>query len=1024
MVQYIIQIIAFQVFFLLVYDVFFKKETFFHWNRVYLIGTSILLLVLPFVKVRAFKEIVPKDYVVSLPEVFIGNQTISNEVVVLPQVEITTQTFSWNLETLFYIGVVLASLLFVFKIAHIFLLIYKNPKRWKGNVLLVKLINSTSAFSFFHYVFLGSNLKEEEEKVIIKHELIHVTQKHTIDLLFFEVQRIVFWFNPLVYMYQARIRSLHEYIADQEALKTQNKADYYQNLLTQVFETENVSFINAFFKKSLIKKRIMMLSKSKSKQIVKLKYALLIPVVFAMLVFTTNAQTSSVSNTNSQEISSENLKEKFYKELIQKEKEGVSLKKIADECLPDYNKYKYTKEEYYKFMAYQKFIDEDPRRLPLDAVEGLAEKIHNGFGIIKGDYNEYLAYKKTDKAKESWENNSHDGILRLVVDDLDNLTSEEKNKYNKKKELLSKDVFFTRLIMTDVIGSRFNIIFAPNEYSSANKTDDSKAALINNPSVNIGFDVVEQPPMFEDCETLSAEERRKCTSDAITNHVQQNFNIDLAGDLGLTGKQKIATVFKIDKEGNIIDIKSSAPHPRLEEEAKRVIKSLPKMIPGKQKGKTVVVPYSLPIIFEVADKTDDKPSNNNKVKQEEAKLRMLNEIEIPYAVIEQPPMFEDCETLSADERRKCTSDAITKHVIKNFNSDLAKDLGLSGRQMIRVVFKIDKEGDIASVVARAPHPQLEEEAKRVIKSLPKMIPGKQKGKTVVVPYSLPIIFEVANKTDNKPSNNNKVKQEEVPNKNQDVEVPYSHIEQPPMYKECKRLNSAEEQRKCTSQAIHKHIVKNFNTNLAKDLGLSERQKISTSFKIDEKGRIVNIKVRASHPKLEEEAIRVIKSLPKMIPGKQKGKRVVVPFSLPIVFQVADNTDEKPTDNNKIKHEEIPFDVIDDVPIYPGCESKTSRDKLRKCTAESISNFILNEFGKNLPKNLDLLPRQKVPAMFKISKTGNITEVRVRAAHPELEKEAVRVLKLLPKMTPGKHKEKTVAVNYSVPIIYELEEKKN
>ena len=185
MMQYIIQIVAFQIFFLLVYDVFLKKETFFNWNRFYLIGTSLLSLILPFVKVSAFKEIVPKDYIVSLPEVFIGNQTVSNTAVILPEVEITKQAFSWNLETLFYIGVVLASLLFVFKITHIFLLIYKNPKRWKGSVLLVKLMNSTSAFSFFHYVFLGANLKEEEQKVIIKHELVHVTQKHTLDLLFF-----------------------------------------------------------------------------------------------------------------------------------------------------------------------------------------------------------------------------------------------------------------------------------------------------------------------------------------------------------------------------------------------------------------------------------------------------------------------------------------------------------------------------------------------------------------------------------------------------------------------------------------------------------------------------------------------------------------------------------------------------------------------------------------------------------------------------------------------------------------------
>ncbi|WP_347923993.1 energy transducer TonB [Pontimicrobium sp. SW4] len=1030
MVQYIIQIIAFQVFFLLVYDVFLKRETFFNWNRFYLIGTSVLSLILPFVKVTAFKELVPKDYIVTLPEVFIGNKTVSNAEIVLPEVEITKQAFSWNLETLFYLGVVIASLLFVFKIVHILLLIYKNPKRWKGNVLLVELINSTSAFSFFHYVFLGANLKEEEQKVIIKHELVHVTQKHTLDLLFFEIQRIVFWFNPLVYMYQTRIRSLHEFIADQEALKTQNKSDYYQNLLSQVFDTQNVSFVNAFFKKSLIKKRIIMLSKSKSKQIVKFKYALLIPVVFGILVYTSSNAQENINKTETQELTFEQLVEKYYQEFLDMKAEGIANYHEAKRERKD--KYVLSRDEHAKSNAYIKYsyksimLNPNPNK----------EKINKEFvlyreKVIKNlkNYKEYLAWKKTDEAKEIWENNIENGVLRLVVDDLDNLTSEEKNKYNKKKELLSKDVFFTQLMMTDVNGRRIFAYFNPNEFSSANKTDDTKAALINNPSVNVGFDVVEQPPMFEGCETLSREEQRKCTSEAITKHILKNFSTDLAGDLGLTGRQKIATVFKIDKEGNIIDVKVRAPHPRLEEEAKRVIKSLPKMIPGKQKGETVVVPYSLPIIFQVADSTDKKLAQQESI--------MIDEVEVPFYVIEQPPMSKDCETLaSIEEQRKCTSDAITKHILENFSADLAGDLGLTGRQTIRVMFKINKEGDIEGVVARAPHPRLEEEAKRVIKSLPKMIPGKQKGKTVVVPYSLPIIFEVADKTDDKPSNN-KIKHEEVPNKNQDIEVPYSHIEQPPMSKECKMLNSAEEQRKCTSQAVQKHVAKNFNTNLAGDLGLLGRQTIITMFKIDEKGRIVNIKARAPHPKLEEEAIRVIKSLPKMIPGKQKGKRVVVPFSLPIVFEVkespnaiisyltTENSNSK-KDVEKQDSKEVPLVALDESPIYPGCNVTSSSDKLKECFKNSLANFISKEFGKNLPKNIDseLEPRQKILAMFKIDKTGYIESIRVRAKHPELEKEAIRVLKALPKMTPGKHKGVTVIVPYSVPIMYELGEKKN
>ena len=119
------------------------------------------------------------------------------------------------------------------------------------------------------------------------------------------------------------------------------------------------------------------------------------------------------------------------------------------------------------------------------------------------------------------------------------------------------------------------------------------------------------------------------------------------------------------------------------------------------------------------------------------------DIEVPFAVIENVPIFPGCDKGNNAERRKCMSQKITKFVQRKFNTDLAGDLGLSGRQRINVIFKIDKNGDVVGVRARAPHPALVEEAIRVINLLPKMKPGMQLGKAVIVPYSLPIIFQVS-----------------------------------------------------------------------------------------------------------------------------------------------------------------------------------------------------------------------------------------------------------------------------------------
>ena len=119
------------------------------------------------------------------------------------------------------------------------------------------------------------------------------------------------------------------------------------------------------------------------------------------------------------------------------------------------------------------------------------------------------------------------------------------------------------------------------------------------------------------------------------------------------------------------------------------------------------------------------------------------EIEVPFAFIENVPVFPGCEKEKGNNaKKKCMSTKIAKFVNKKFNVDLAGDLGLSGRQTIRVLFKIDKNGNVVNVQSRAPHPRLAKEAERVIKLLPKMKPGKQRGKAVTVSYTLPIIFQV------------------------------------------------------------------------------------------------------------------------------------------------------------------------------------------------------------------------------------------------------------------------------------------
>jgi protein TonB len=120
--------------------------------------------------------------------------------------------------------------------------------------------------------------------------------------------------------------------------------------------------------------------------------------------------------------------------------------------------------------------------------------------------------------------------------------------------------------------------------------------------------------------------------------------------------------------------------------------------------------------------------------------------DVPFAVIENVPIYPGCENAGNNNAKKaCMSEKIQKFVQKKFDAELANELGLdAGRQRISVQFKIDKNGNVTSIRARAPHPKLEQEAIKVVGQLPKMTPGKQRGKAVGVLYALPIVFEVQN----------------------------------------------------------------------------------------------------------------------------------------------------------------------------------------------------------------------------------------------------------------------------------------
>ena len=119
----------------------------------------------------------------------------------------------------------------------------------------------------------------------------------------------------------------------------------------------------------------------------------------------------------------------------------------------------------------------------------------------------------------------------------------------------------------------------------------------------------------------------------------------------------------------------------------------------------------------------------------------FDDVDVPFAVIEDVPIYPGCEKVAKSERRNCFQDQINKHIRKNFRyPEIAQEMGIQGR--VYVNFVIAKDGSITNVRMRGPDKNLEKEAARIISKLPSMTPGKQRGRPVRVPFSIPITFRL------------------------------------------------------------------------------------------------------------------------------------------------------------------------------------------------------------------------------------------------------------------------------------------
>lgn len=133
-----------------------------------------------------------------------------------------------------------------------------------------------------------------------------------------------------------------------------------------------------------------------------------------------------------------------------------------------------------------------------------------------------------------------------------------------------------------------------------------------------------------------------------------------------------------------------------------------------------------------------------------------------------------------------------------------------------------------------------------------------------------------------------------------------------------------------------------------------------------------------------------------------------------------NIPEKKQEDNKKEKEDVPFAVIENVPIFPGCYQDTNAE-LRNCMSKKITEHVVNNFDQNMMASLGLPPgKQRINVQFKINTEGFVVGVRARAAHLQLEAEAIRVVQSIPRMIPGRQRGENVGVLYALPIVFQVD----
>ncbi|NWJ52196.1 MAG: hypothetical protein HXX14_15175 [Bacteroidetes bacterium] len=308
MITYIVKTLLCATVLLLIYILFLEREKMHRFNRFYLLFSIVFSFTVSFITIKSQAPMAS----VSEMMIPINLSNTATPTTVLQQASAETQTTTSDLlpNLLFLVyGIVTAFLLFRF-VRNLSLLlskVFKNKSVQYEGATLVLTNDNAIPHSFLKYIFIDKEKFEQGtiEKEILQHELTHVNQKHSIDILMVELLMTFAWVNPLLYLYRKAILLNHEYLADEAVVNTFNEPEIYQLLLFEKVSQTNNLVLSSPFNYLTTKKRLIMMTRKTSQKVAILKQIALIPLIAAIgFLFSTKviAQDSHKQSAKQQQV--------------------------------------------------------------------------------------------------------------------------------------------------------------------------------------------------------------------------------------------------------------------------------------------------------------------------------------------------------------------------------------------------------------------------------------------------------------------------------------------------------------------------------------------------------------------------------------------------------------------------------------------------------------------------------------------------------------------------------------------------